>query len=104
MKFVIPVVISDSVTVEALQRAKSVRKMAQFVNAALVHYIRIEEGKKTLNLLTNSVLEEKIQHVFASDQHQGESANREVRVIEASASGTPTQNASSSRSFDDFLK
>lgn len=51
MKYVIRVDITDSLTVEALDKAIKSRKMARLVADALSHYVRTKEGKASVELL-----------------------------------------------------
>lgn len=51
MQYVIRVDITDSLTVEALDKAIKSRKMARLVADALSHYVRTKEGKASVELL-----------------------------------------------------
>ncbi len=54
MEYVIRVDVSDSLTVEALEKAKLSRKMARLVTDALSHYVRTKEGKASIELLSRN--------------------------------------------------
>lgn len=50
-KFLAKLDITDSRCIEALSVAKQRRKMATLIELALVHFLRTEDGKRTLNML-----------------------------------------------------
>lgn len=52
MEYVLRIDVSDSLSVESLEKARKCRRMARLVTDALAHYVRTKEGKASIDILT----------------------------------------------------
>lgn len=52
MEYVLRIDVSDSLSVESLEKARKCRRMARLVTDALAHYVRTKEGRASIDILT----------------------------------------------------